>query len=160
MKQTARRASSFMRPPGLAAVSVVLGLCALTGPAAASQPLTISDAWLRFLTPHIPAAGYFTLYNGGEHEAVLTGATSPDCGKLMLHKSVVLNGSASMQMVADVVVPAHGSTIFQPGGYHLMCTSPSPAIAPGHSVPVSLLFKGGSSVTATFPVYGAKGKPG
>jgi periplasmic copper chaperone A len=158
MKKKARRASSFMRPPGLAAVSVALGLCVLAGPAAASQPLTISHAWLRFLTPQIPAAGYFTLYNGGQHAAVLTGATSPDCGKLMLHKSVVENGSASMQMVAEVVVPAHGSVTFHPGGYHLMCMSPSPAIAPGHSMPVSLSFKDGSTVTATFPVYGAKGK--
>jgi periplasmic copper chaperone A len=158
MKKTARRASSFMRPPGLAAVSVALSLCALAGSAAASESLTIAQAWLRFLTPQIPAAGYFALYNSGQHAAVLTGATSPDCGKLMLHKSVVHNGSASMQMVVDVVVPARGSVIFQPGGYHLMCMSPSPAIAPGHSVPVSLSFKDGSSVTATFPVYGAKGK--
>jgi periplasmic copper chaperone A len=148
-----------MRPPGLAAVSVALGLCALAVPAAASQ-LAISQPWLRFLTPQIPAAGYFTLHNSGQHAAMLTGARSPDCGKLMLHKSVVHNGSASMQMVADVVVPAHGSVSFQPGSYHLMCMSPSPAIAPGHSVPVSLLFKDGSMVTATFPVYGAKGKQG
>jgi periplasmic copper chaperone A len=159
MKKTARRALSSMRPPGLAAVSVALGLCGLAGPAAASQPLTISHAWLRFLTPQIPAAGYFTLDNTGQHAAVLTGATSPDCGKLMLHKSVVHSRSASMQMVADVIIPAHGSVTFQPGGYHLMCMSPSPAIAPGHSVPVSLLFKDGSSVAAPFPVYGAKGKP-
>jgi copper(I)-binding protein len=130
------------------------------GPAAAGQVLTISHAWLRFLTPQIPAAGYFTLYNSGQHAAVLTGATSPDCGKLMLHKSVVHNGAASMQTVADVVVPSHGSVTFQPGGYHLMCMSPSVAIAPGHSVPVSLLFKDGSTVGATFPVYGAKGKQG
>jgi periplasmic copper chaperone A len=160
MKKTAPRALSSMRPPGLAAVSFALGLCVLCGPAAASQPLTISHAWLRFLTPQIPAAGYFTLHNTGQHAAVLTGATSPDCSKLMLHKSVVHNGSASMQMVADVVVPAHGSVIFQPGGYHLMCMSPSPAIAPGHSVPVSLVFKDGSTVASTFPVYGAKGKHG
>ena len=158
MQKTARRASSSTRPPGLAAVSVALGLCVLAGPTAASQVLTISHAWLRFLTPQIPAAGYFTLSNSGQHAAVLTGATSPDCGKLMLHKSVVHNGSASMQMVADVVVPSHGSVTFQPGGYHLMCVSPSPEVAPGHSVPLSLLFKDGSTVAATFPVYGAKGK--
>jgi copper(I)-binding protein len=147
-----------MRPLGPVAVSAALALGVLAAPAAASPSLTISHAWLRFLTPQIPAAGYFTLYNGGQHAAVLTGAASPACGKLMLHESVVHNGAASMQMVPDVVVPAHGSVTFRPGGYHLMCMSPLATIAPGQSAPVSLSFKDGSTVTATFPVYGAKGK--
>ena len=76
----------------------------------------------------------------------------------MLHRSVTQNGTARMEMVMSVVVPPHGAVTFQPGGYHLMCMSPAAAIAPGQSVPVSLHFKDGTSLSASFPVYGAKGK--
>ena len=158
MKKIARRALSSMRRPGLAAVSIALALGMLATPAAASPSLTISHGWFRFLTPQIPAAGYLTLHNDSEYAAVLTGAASPDCSKLMLHESVIHNGAATMKMVPDVVVPAHSSVTFRPGGYHLMCMSPLPPVSPGRSVPISLSFKDGSTVTAMFPVYGAKGK--
>jgi hypothetical protein len=112
---------------------------------------------MRFLTPQIPAAGYVTLSNSGDRAVTLTGAASPDCGQLMLHRSVSQDGTARMEMVPDVVVPPHGSVAFRPGGYHLMCVSPAADIAPGHSVPVALHFKDGSTLSARFPVYGAKG---
>jgi len=150
--------SSSMRRHGLAAASAAFALLLAAPALAASPALTVSHPWIRFLTPQIPAAGYFTLHNNGAHAAVLTGASSQDCGQLMLHKSMEKNGMAEMKMVSAITVPAHGSVTFHPGGYHLMCMSPSAAIAPGQHVPVSLQFKDGASLPVDFPVYGAKGK--
>jgi periplasmic copper chaperone A len=128
-------------------------------PALAGNPaLTVSRPWIRFLTPQIPAAGYFSLHNNSGQPAVLTGASSRDCGQLMLHRSMEKGGMAQMDMVAAITVPAHGSVSFQPGGYHLMCTSPSAAVTPGQHVPVTLQFTDGSSLSVDFPVYGAKGR--
>jgi copper(I)-binding protein len=174
MMRKARHASSSMHRPGQGAVSaraLALGLLAapalLSAPALLATPalaaatapaVTISHPWMRFLTPRIPAAGYFTLSNAGAQPVALTAAASPDCGQLMLHHSVTENGTARMEMVPSVVVPAHGSVTFRPGGYHLMCMSPAAAIAPGQSVPVSLRFNDGTSLSANFPVYGAKGQ--
>lgn len=159
MRKRAQRASWSMRRPGLAAASAALALGWLAAPAmAAGSALTLSHPWIRFLTPQIPAAGYFTLHNGGSAPAELTGAASPDCGKLMLHQSIIENGTAHMRMVMSILVPAHGSVVFRPGAYHLMCMQPSDAIRPGQRVPVSLDFKDGTTLSATFPVYGAKGK--
>ena len=138
--------------PGLAASAALL-LLGMAPP----QGLTISKPWMRFVTPSTPAAGYFTLSNNSSHPVSLNGAASPDCAQLMLHHSVVVDGSAQMKMVQSIVVPAHGSVTFGPGGYHLMCMSPAPAIVPGHKVPVTLRFQDGSALPATFPVYGAKG---
>jgi hypothetical protein len=136
---------------------LVLGL--LAAPAMAAAPaVTVSHQWMRFLTPQIPAAGYLTLYNGGSQPAVLISAASPDCGTLMLHRSIIQNGTAKMVMVMSITVPAHGSVTFHPGGYHLMCMQPAADLRPGKSVPVSLTFKDGQTLSATFPVYGAKGK--
>lgn len=155
----AAHGSWSMRRPGLAAASAALALGLLATPAVAAGPaVTVSHQWMRFLTPQIPAAGYFTLYNGSGQPAVLTGAASPDCGQLMLHRSEMKNGMASMHMVPDIVVPPHGSVTFQPGGYHLMCMSPAATLRPGHTVPVSLRFKDGPAMAVNFPVYGAKGK--
>ncbi len=113
---------------------------------------------MRFLTPAIPAAGYFTLTNNGSNELALTSASSPDCHSLMLHRSVTQNGTAHMEMVQRIPLHPHDSVTFEPGGYHLMCMAPSAAVTPGRSVPVTLHFDGGASLMATFPVYGAKGK--
>ncbi len=155
---TARHGSWSMRRPGLA-VSGALLLAALAAPGTAATPadVTITHPWIRFLTPAIPAAGYFTLHNNGAQPLVLTGAKSPDCGQLMLHRSVVKNSSASMVMVHSVTVPARGDATFRPGGYHLMCMSPSTAISPGKQVPVTLTFRTSAPVTTSFAVYGAKG---
>jgi hypothetical protein len=75
----------------------------------------------------------------------------------MLHRSVNDNGQERMEMVASVSVPAHGEVKFAPGGYHLMCMSPTAALARGGSVSVTLRFKDGDSLVASFPVRGATG---
>ena len=75
----------------------------------------------------------------------------------MLHRSVNDNGQERMEMVDSVPVPAHGEVRFEPGGYHLMCMSPTAEAARGHSVPVTLSFQDGGSLTASFAVRGATG---
>jgi len=75
----------------------------------------------------------------------------------MLHRSLNDNGQERMEMVDSVAVPAHGQVTFEPGGYHLMCMSPTADVARGRSVSVTLRFKDGSSLVASFPVRGATG---
>lgn len=125
---------------------------------AAEQGVVVNDPWMRFIIPARPAAGYFVLANQTSRALTLVSASSPACGMLMLHRSVGDGGVERMTMVKDVDVPAHGSVTFSPGGYHLMCMSPSAAMIPGHSVPVTLRFKDGGEVTAEFSVRGALGK--
>ena len=120
--------------------------------------ISLGDPWFRFITPTIPAAGYFTLSNSTAVTQTLIGASSPACGSLMLHQSVTQGGIEQMIMVPKVSVPAHGTLQFAPGGYHLMCMSPAGIMRPGQSVPVTLQFEGGGTLSARFPVRGATGK--
>jgi copper(I)-binding protein len=129
----------------------------LASPASAAD-VSVSDAWIRALPAHLPAAGYFTLHNQGKSEITLTGASSPDCGMLMLHKSTQSGGMGSMEDVTAVAVAAGGEVKFAPGGYHLMCMDPTPAIRPGGRVDVTLTFAGGDKLTASFAVKDAQGK--
>jgi periplasmic copper chaperone A len=161
------------RSPGSPAVGpaaepirgILVAICALAaaisvGAAAQGAPIGLSlrGQWFRFVTPSLPAAGYFTLSNASAAQQTLVGAASPGCGMLMLHRSVSENGEERMVMVPSVAVPAHGAVRFAPGGYHLMCMSPGTAMQPGHSVPVTLRFADGETLSASFPVRGATGQ--
>jgi copper(I)-binding protein len=113
---------------------------------------------MRFIIKARPAAGYFTLRNNGDTATELTGASSSACGMLMMHQSKQEDGVDKMLPVKSVAVPAHGAVEFAPGGYHLMCMSPTNAMAIGAQVPVTLRFSDGAKVTASFPVKGPGGK--
>jgi copper(I)-binding protein len=124
---------------------------------AATPSLTVQQPWMRYLLPSLPAAGYMVLQNAGDSAAVLTGAASPACGMLMLHKSQDDSGMATMMDVETSPIPAHGSVSFAPGGYHLMCMQPRMKI--GDKVPVTLSFQDGASLATVMPVYGAQTAP-
>ncbi|MGC2786302.1 MAG: copper chaperone PCu(A)C [Roseiarcus sp.] len=162
MRRSTKTPPPSPRPPAAGQVSRS-ALCALalalSYPAAhAAEPgLVISQAWLRLIIPSRPAAGYFVLSNETGRTRTLVGAASPECGALMLHRSVNDNGQERMEMVDSVSVPAHGEVKFAPGGYHLMCMSPTAALARGRSVSVTLRFEDGGSLVASFPVRGATG---
>ncbi|MGH7056997.1 MAG: copper chaperone PCu(A)C [Acetobacteraceae bacterium] len=119
--------------------------------------LSVQHSWFRYLDAEVPAGGYLTLRNDSATPAELTAASSPACGKLMLHESVSHNGVDTMHPVASITVPAHGTFAFSPGRYHLMCMHPKMRI--GENVPVTLRFKVGKTLTATFPVFGPAGPP-
>jgi periplasmic copper chaperone A len=156
-----RAAGPAARPTRTLILSLAVVACALAMGAAAQADeggLTISDPWIRTVIPSRPAAGYFILSNKMAKAEVLVGASSPACGMLMLHRSVNQNGQERMVMVKSINVPAGGQVKFAPGGYHLMCMSPSKDVAPGHSVPITLRFEDGGAITASFAVRGATGQ--
>ncbi|MGH6827712.1 MAG: copper chaperone PCu(A)C [Rhizomicrobium sp.] len=136
---------------------VALLASALAGPAFAA-PLLLEDGWIRAMPSGIPSGGYFTLRNETSRPVTLVGVASPACGRVMLHRSQMTGGMASMQAVSEVEAPAHGVLRFAPGGYHLMCTGARPFLKPGATVPVTLIFKDGEKLTANFAVRNAAGK--
>src|SRR6476620_8230651 len=138
---------------------VLSGTLSVGLPAAADEHgLEVSDAYMQTTIPSRPAAGYFTLKNNGDVDRVLVRASSPGCESIMMHKSESVGGMEKMLMVDNVPVPAYQSVAFAPGGFHLMCMSPAESMKPGSSVPVTLTFEGGISLTRDFPVRSAGGK--
>jgi hypothetical protein len=124
---------------------------------AASPLLTVSKPWVRALGGPTPAAAYFTLSNASDRPRALVGVSSPDCGQLMMHQSRNVNGVDSMAMVTQRIVPPHGQIVFAPGGYHLMCMSPSSAVRPGGQIRVTLRFADGQRLLVGFAVRGPGG---
>ncbi len=138
------------------AAMVALALLIFATPAKGA--VTVDDGWIRLLPAGLPAAGYFDLHNGDDKSISLTGASSPACGMLMLHRSKNAGGMMRMEEVASVEVAPRATLKFAPGGYHLMCMDPSPALKPGAHVAVTLIFSSGKKVTSQFAVRNAAGK--
>jgi copper(I)-binding protein len=152
-------ALSSNRAGGPASAALALALAAAlmtaTGSAALAARVKIEKPWMRLIIKARPAAGYFTLHNETTKTVTLTDASSSACGMMMLHESKVENGVEKMMHVASLKVPAGGTLTFQPGHYHLMCMKPQMAV--GKSVPVTLKFADGQTLTAQFAVMGPGG---
>ena len=154
-------ASSSSRASGPASARLILSaalagaLLTAAGSAAHAAGVTIEKPWMRFIIKARPAAGYFTLHNGTNKAVSLTGASSSACGMTMLHQTKEENGVAKMLPVKSVAVPVGGKLTFRPGGYHIMCMKPKMKI--GDSVPVTLKFADGKTLTAKFAVTGPGG---
>ncbi len=125
------------------------------GGAAQAGTVTVSHGWIRALPADVPSGGYFDLSNNSGKRVVLTGAFSPACGMLMLHKTSTSGGMASMRDVESIPIAAGAHLSFSPGGYHLMCMDPAATIKPGNKVPVTLEFADGTKLTSSFEVRGA-----
>jgi copper(I)-binding protein len=156
----------FMRPfrrtiLALALASLPVAAVAADNASPVGQPplpvLNAEKPWFRYLLPNLPAAGYMVLRNTGSGAAILTGASSPDCGSLMLHQSQEQSGTSTMSMVESITVPAHGSVAFAAGGYHLMCMQPKMTV--GQRAPLALHFKDGAVLLLMAPVYGPTSAP-
>ncbi|RQS19470.1 copper chaperone PCu(A)C [Burkholderia sp. Bp8992] len=130
--------------------ALLVALLALQAPATFAAPAVQADAcWIRAMPATVPSSGYFTLKNDGDTPATLTGIDSPAYGMAMVHETQTNGSTAKMVHVDSVVVPAHGSVVFKPKGYHVMLEEPRRAVAPGAKVPFRLHFADGSTVPVT-----------
>lgn len=137
--------------------TLAIGLALSSTTPATAAAITISGGWMRALPGNLPAGGYFRLHNAGDKPMSLTGASSPACGMLMLHRSETSGGMARMDDVAKVSIAVGATVSFSPGGYHLMCMDPTPAVRPGGSIAVTLTFDDGTKIKSNFVVRGAAG---
>ncbi|MGH8212774.1 MAG: copper chaperone PCu(A)C, partial [Rhodanobacteraceae bacterium] len=98
----------MMRPVPKFAALAALAFCAAAA-AAPAPSLKAEHGWVRWLPANLPAAGYATIVNDGDGVQRLTGASSPDYGSVMLHRSRLAEGDSTMEMVEHLDIPAHGS---------------------------------------------------
>lgn len=121
-------------------------------PGRAEQSIDISDAWIRHLPGDRPMAGYFVMENRGEVDRRLLGASSTAFGAVRMHQSTDQDGTASMQPVDSVTVPAGGRIAFEAGGYHLMLMQRQKDLEVGDRVTVTFELDDGVERSAVFPI--------
>jgi periplasmic copper chaperone A len=135
----------------LPAAAVAAGSSSPLGQPALPE-LHAQNPWFRLLPNH-HAVGSMVLQNTGTGAAILTGASSPDCGSLTVRQTKQM----STKRAVDIAVPAHGSVAFAAGGDQLMCLQPK--VKAGQRLPFALHFKDGSVLLLMAPVYGPTSTP-
>ena len=130
-------------------------ILALTLVAAASEAADVSvrDAWVRETPPGMTMmAGYMELRNNTSQPQVLVAASSSGFETVMIHRTVVKNGMASMVHASQIELTPNASFIFTPGGYHLMLMSPKRTLRAGNRVDINLEFRSGLRLLVSFEV--------
>lgn len=122
---------------------------------------TVADPWIRAAPPTARVlAGYMVVENPGTSAVTLVGASSPVAAMVEIHETVVRDGVASMERRPELLVPAGGQLVLEPGGAHLMFMQPSAVPGAGETVPVTLKLADGSTLDVEFAVRDGAAKPG
>ena len=111
----------------------------------------VSSAWARATAPgQTDGAIYMTLTSGRADR--LVSASSPDADTVTLHKSMDAGGTASMEPLDGLDLPAGRPTTLAPHGLHLMMAGLKHPLLAGSYITLALSFKQSGSATFNVPV--------
>lgn len=147
-------------PAGLA---LILGLAGAAPAAEVAQvgTVTIHEPWARASLGNAPnSAAYMTLETTGEEPDRLVASSSPVAEQAALHSHAMDGGVARMRPVDAVEVAPGAPTVLAPGGLHIMLIGLKQKLAPGDSVPLTLVFEHAGAITIEAPVRGMAGMSG
>jgi periplasmic copper chaperone A len=144
-------------------------LASLTGAAFAADTaemaqvgeVMIQDAWARASIGNAPnSAAYMTLETTGAEPDRLVASSTPVAAKAELHSHSMEGGVAKMRPVDAVEVAPGTPTVLEPGGLHIMLVGLKQKLAPGDTIPLTLVFEHAGEVTIELPVRGMAGMGG
>ncbi len=123
---------------GLGCLAIAAG-CAPGAPAPDCGDLRVVAPWVRLPPPGAPMrAAYFELHNPGNRRVIVTGVTSPDFERVMMHETVDRDGQATMVHLDALPIGPGERVALRPGGAHLMLSAPPEAPAAGDTVTFEL----------------------
>ena len=145
---------------------LTIAVALLAAPAFAASPfLTVTDIWSR---PAVETGVvYLKIRNRGKVADRLLGASSPVASHVELHETTnaagmggMMNmgspmpamGAMQMRPVREIVIPAGGTVILRPGGYHVMLIGLQHKLSPGERFPLRLRFARAGWVSVTSQV--------
>ena len=129
-------------------------LLVLSAGTAASQALTIHDAFAWVSPGGRSAAAYFRLQNQSASGQVVIAASSSAARHVALHGHAV-DGAGTARMLAmdtGIPVPAGTSVSFVPGGFHVMFMGLKGSPAIGDTIDFVLTFDTGQEIGIQAPV--------
>ncbi len=128
-------------------------LVATSALAAASTP-RIAAGWVRATPPGAPAgAAYLTLTNPGKTPDRLLGGSAPGVKRVEVHEMSVTGGVMRMRPLTEgLAIPAGGTVVLKPGGYHIMLIGLDRPLKAGDTLRLTLRFEKAGSVEAVLPI--------
>ncbi|MCK8783445.1 copper chaperone PCu(A)C [Roseomonas sp. NAR14] len=134
--------------------ALLLAPLALATPARAAD-ITVEGPWARAAVQGGTGGVFLTLRNAGAQPDRLLSAASPVARAAELHETVRDGEVMRMRPVTAIEVPAGGTVTLRPGSLHLMLVRLSQALRQGTTVPVTLNFERGGSLTVQAEVRAA-----
>ncbi len=120
--------------------------------AAMPSDIQVQGAWVRAMPPNATtSAAYMVIENKGTQDDRLIAARSPIAGKVELHNVQKEGDLMKMFPVEHIDVPASGSTVLQPGGFHIMLIDLKNSKV-GDQVPLVLTFQQAGDIELLVPV--------
>ena len=115
--------------------------------------MSIDEPYVREVPPGQQiSASFMTLKNDTDAEIALIKASSDVAKTVELHEHVHEGGMMKMRQVPKITVPAKGSTVLKPGGYHIMLIGLQRKIKAGDKIELALEFDNGTIETVTSTV--------
>ncbi|MBI5352948.1 MAG: copper chaperone PCu(A)C [Chloroflexi bacterium] len=140
--------SSLLR--GLVLGLLLISMMAGCAPAAVPS-ITVESAWGR-PSMDMPTAGgiFLIIKNSGSATDNLVSGSSPACGSIELHETVMKSdGTMGMNLMdKPIEVPASGQVELKSGGLHIMCImKKDDQFKPGATIDLTLVFEKSGSIT-------------
>ena len=121
--------------------------CSISCVAARAEQLTVSNAWVREAPPTSQVlAAYLHIDNPGAKDVTIVGANSPQFETVELHRTELVDGVARMIPQPQLMVPAGGTVIFEPGGLHLMLIQSLKPLQRGDQVEIQFQLDSGGTL--------------
>ena len=116
--------------------------------------LVITHPWTRATAPTAKAGGGFlVIENKGTAPDRLVGAQSAAAQKVEIHEMKMDGNVMRMRELAGgLEIPAGGSVMLKPGGFHIMFMELNAPFAKGAKVPVTLVFEKAGKIDVDFAV--------
>ena len=131
-----------MKIPSIHLLVLILISVIFTSACAQAQPVTVENAWARPTLSGDNGAVYFEIYNPGQREETLLGASSQVAEKAEIHESAMDSaGTMSMHPMHGVAVPAGETILFEPGSLHVMLVSLNRNFQVGDTFQLTLTFE-------------------
>ncbi|MCK9535584.1 MAG: copper chaperone PCu(A)C [Pseudomonas sp.] len=109
---------------------------------ASHNTLNVHTAWSRELPPTAPVgAAFMSIDNPSDQADRLLGASSSIAAISELHAHIHQGDVMRMVKVDAIDVPAQGTLILEPGGYHIMLIDLKKPLIAGEQLPLTLQFE-------------------
>lgn len=131
----------------LAAVILLTATLPATAHVEESEHLTISHPWSRATAPNQKVGAVFMEISTKDGKADrLIGGSTPDAEKVEIHNHVMDGDVMRMRRIDGVEIPADGSVMLAPGGYHVMLIGLKAPLFEESVISLTLIFENAGTV--------------
>ena len=121
-------------------------LLLLAATAAPADDLQVGNPWVSLPILDEDPAVYFAIANRRDAPRKITGASSPRCERIEIHRAAVQDGVMGSIELEEMEIPAGGAVAFAPRGLFLKMIK-AQSLSEGENVPVELELDNGEKIS-------------